>query len=239
MLVLHPIRFDMLYTHFYFLHDNFLISFLISSSIHWVFRNVLFSAHICRFSSFPLVVDFQCPIIVVRKKQLYDFSLLKFAEICFVPYHMIDPGKCFCALKRNVYFAAIRRSFLCIYICQVHLFQSMVQFQCVLGGFLSDLSFAQSRGTKVPYYYHIVVYFSLQVSQHLPNIFSVPMLGVYILTVVISSGYIDSTFCHSIMTFFVSYHFQHEVSFVLYNLWLCPLSFDCHLHRISSSIPSL
>lgn len=61
---------------FSFISIYFLISCVLSSQTHWLFKGGLCNFHICEFPRFPSAINVQSPCIMIRKSILYDFSFL-------------------------------------------------------------------------------------------------------------------------------------------------------------------
>lgn len=62
----------------------FIITLVISSLSHCLFRSALFKIHMFVDFSYFLVVDFSFNSTVVREHTLYNFSAFKIIETCFV-----------------------------------------------------------------------------------------------------------------------------------------------------------
>ena len=108
------------------------------------------------FPGFP-VTDLWFHTIVVGKDTLHDFSLLKLVRTYFVTWHMVYPGEysmnawevrvfCCCWMKCSVY------------VCYIHLVQSVIWALCFLIDFLYKWAInCWKLDIYVPYWYGIAI----------------------------------------------------------------------------------
>ena len=136
--------------------------------------------------SFP-VVDFYFQAIVVREDPWNNFYILKFVEVSFEPQYVVSPWECSTCTWKNVYSDFFGGNVLKMSIKSNF---SIVSFRisvALLIFCLEDLSI--EWGIKVSYNYCIPTSFSFMSVSIFCMYLDAPILGAYILMIIISSSW--------------------------------------------------
>ena len=125
---------------------------------------------------------FLCQYCCGQKNAWCNFSPLKFVEACFVAQYLIYPGELSCVHLERMCVLLFLDIVICIYLSGTT--GLLCHLRPLLPYWFSVWMFCPFMQWRVksPYYYCIILHFSLYVCQYLFYILASPILGTCILT---------------------------------------------------------